>query len=77
MTKPNFSIFFGFWGYVPIGSSVNFDPFSIFPLFAIISAILNDKTMKFGHTGPLYAPSDMEHCLFEIMIFKGRGALLG
>ena len=64
MTKPDFQIF-DFLGYLPIGSSVNFDPFSIFPLFAIISAILNDRIMKFGHTGSVYAPSDMEKLFFQ------------
>ena len=76
MTKPDFQNF-DFLRYLPIGSSVNFDPFSIFPLFAIISAILNDKTVKFRHTGPLYAPSDMETLFFQNCDFQGQGCPFG
>ena len=76
MTEPDFQIF-DFLGYLPIGSSVNFDPFSIFPLFAIISTILNDRIMKFGHTGSVYVPSDMEILLFQNFDFLGQGCPFG
>ena len=76
MTKPDFQNF-NFLRYLPIGSSVNFDPFSIFPLFAIISAILNDRTMKSGHTSSFYALSDMEKSYFQNFDFQGRGCPFG
>ncbi len=76
MTKPDFQNF-DFLRYLPIGSSVNFDPFSIFPLFAIISAILNDRIMKFGHTASLYSLSDMEKLFFRNYDFQGQGCPFG
>ena len=44
---------------------VNFDPFSNFPLFAIISAIWNSTTMKFGLNDSFYTPSDMKKLDFQ------------
>ena len=36
-----------------------FDQFSIFPLFAIISAIFYGRNIEFGHNTSVHASSDM------------------